>query len=333
MTMPSRANVLVTVGVAAVAIAAVASSLLRSDAAQRPDAAATVATEPEQKPPRPAEPASQQDAELAAAARALEDYGLRGVLGVIDEECEFRALALPDLAPARADGPTRCSFPVSPGEPRPSGHPGFRIPTAPELRCRLALCEYAWKPEGIATYVRAGEVAELRSGCGDRMTPCPRVVLSRQDLAAAFGVVMSPHVRQLAWLSDERLLAIVRTGAVGARRDVVAVFQGRRLVAHVRLPARRLSLIRMSPSRRVAAVRADSGAPLWLLRVRGSSLTARAFPPWSPPAPTELRAIAWSPDDRWTALATRRAVYLFRTSRPEAGFVGIPVVARDVRLS
>jgi hypothetical protein len=133
-------------------------------------------------------------------------------------------------------------------------------------------------------------------------------------------------------LSDERLLAIVRTGTPGAGRDVIAVFEGRRLVARARVSDGRLSLIRVSPSRKFAAVRSDSRARIWLVRPQRSRLTVRPFPPGSPPAPTDLRAIAWSPDDRWTALATRRAVYVFRTGNAHNGYIGIPVAVRDVRL-
>jgi hypothetical protein len=91
-------------------------------------------------------------------------------------------------------------------------------------------------------------------------------------------------------------------------------------------------LIRVSPSRKFAAVRSDSRARIWLVRPQRSRLTVRPFPPGSPPAPTDLRAIAWSPDDRWTALATRRAVYVFRTGNAHNGYIGIPVAVRDVRL-
>lgn len=323
------ANVFVVGLVVAVGAAAIASSFVTGDSEEAVRARSVAEAEP-----RADEDASghEEDAELSMAARALEQEGVVGTLALIDADCEFRALTLPDLRPTEADRPAGCAFPLAPGEPRPAGHPFFQPPSAPGPRCRLRGCSYAWKPEGTATYVRAGEIVELRSRCGDRPEPCANVILSRRDLAAAFGSESRARVRELAWLSDERLLAIVRTGTPGSGRDVIAVFEGRRLVARARVSGGRLSLIRVSPSRKLAAVRSDSRARLWLVRPRGSRLTVRPFPPGSPPAPTDLRAIAWSPDDRWTALATRRAVYVFRTDNAQEGYIGIPVAVRDVRL-
>jgi hypothetical protein len=322
------ANGLVLGIVVAIGVAAVASAFLgggesseRNDTVVQPPADTSGAEE------RGAE----TDAEFAGAARALEQNGVVGTLALIDEACEFRALTLPGLLPTTAERPAGCSFPRAPGEPRPAGHPFFQVPAAPGPRCRLRGCAYAWKPEGMATYVRGGEVVELRARCGDRAAPCPHVVLSRGDLAAGFGRASDARVRDLAWLTDERLLAIVRTGR-GSSRDVIALFDGRRLLASARVPSTRLSLIRLSPSRRIAAVGSRPQTRIWLVHPRRGGLTVMPFPPWVPPAPTELRAIAWSPDDRWTALATRWAVYVFRTDRVREGYIGIPVTVRDVRL-
>jgi hypothetical protein len=79
-------------------------------------------------------------------------------------------------------------------------------------------------------------------------------------------------------------------------------------------------------------VRSTSFARIWLVRASASSFSVRPFPPWAPPAPTDIRAIAWSPDDRWTAVASRRSVYLFRTARGREGYIGLPLVARDLSL-
>ena len=42
------------------------------------------------------------------------------------------------------------------------------------------------------------------------------------------------------------------------------------------------------------------------------------------------RAVTWSPDDRWTALATDTSVYVFPTERPEELVVQIPLAVHDL---
>jgi hypothetical protein len=42
------------------------------------------------------------------------------------------------------------------------------------------------------------------------------------------------------------------------------------------------------------------------------------------------RAVAWSPDERWTALATDASVYVYPTDRPDELVVRIPLMVRDL---
>jgi hypothetical protein len=49
-----------------------------------------------------------------------------------------------------------------------------------------------------------------------------------------------------------------------------------------------------------------------------------------PPGLPDAAAIAWSPDDRWTALATERSVYVFPTERPQELVIRIPLAVRDL---
>jgi hypothetical protein len=41
-------------------------------------------------------------------------------------------------------------------------------------------------------------------------------------------------------------------------------------------------------------------------------------------------AIAWSPDERWTAVATRASVYVFRTEETDGTLIRIPITVRDL---
>jgi hypothetical protein len=42
------------------------------------------------------------------------------------------------------------------------------------------------------------------------------------------------------------------------------------------------------------------------------------------------RGVAWSPDERWTALATSESVYVFPSERPREHVIRIPLVVRDL---
>jgi hypothetical protein len=48
------------------------------------------------------------------------------------------------------------------------------------------------------------------------------------------------------------------------------------------------------------------------------------------PAVTRPHAIAWSPNERWTAMATGASVYVFRTREPEGELIRIPIAVRDL---
>jgi len=49
--------------------------------------------------------------------------------------------------------------------------------------------------------------------------------------------------------------------------------------------------------------------------------------------PTAVRspqAVAWSPDERWTALATGHSVYVFASEPPNAPVIRVPLAVRDL---
>lgn len=189
------------------------------------------------------------DAELAAAAPALREAGVSGVLYLSDERCRVRALSLPSLQPQEPSVALACRFPIS---------------------------------------------SRSRPG--------------------------------RAWLSDTRLVAVVRAG----QGHSVGLFERGRLVARSTLRRPRLALLRVSPRGTWVALREPPFGTIWLLRVRRRSLSLEPFPPWSPPAPTDIRAIAWSPDERFAVVASLSAVYVFRTGAPEEGFVGLPLAVADL---
>jgi hypothetical protein len=294
-----------------------------------------------------------------ATARTLGEEGIVGTLYFLDDGCRLQGVRLPDLTPSRAPRLTACRFSVvSAGRPsaeqvvwEPDGRLAAvcqegrtqvfdpRSGSAARAGQRVLTvdgCAPAWTPAGRLTVVRRGELARHDVACNESARACGRVILSHDELVAAFRAerglrsLRSPAIRMVAWLSETAFVAILRgENPDGARRDLVALFEGDRLadVAPLRRP--RLSLLRVSPRRTYVAVGANR-AGMWVLHADGKSLSVERFPPWSPPAPTDVNAIAWSPDERWTAVASRSAVYVYRSTETSGRFIGLPIAARDL---
>jgi hypothetical protein len=55
-----------------------------------------------------------------------------------------------------------------------------------------------------------------------------------------------------------------------------------------------------------------------------------AFPLALPAAARDPQAVAWSPDERWAALATEDAVYVFPSEAPYDPMVRVPLGVRDL---
>ena len=222
----------------------------------------------------PAPPATVAETEPAVAS-VLDKEGVRGVITYSDEACRLHAVALPALRPARAPAIEMCRPLIGTG--------GIR----------------AWR----------GEVVWSGLGYGTVQT-----VLSRDELGSA--IARHPRAELLAWqgrggydawqavpLGGERYAVIVQ----GRRADwerMIAVFERGRLDA---LSASGWvgegDVLRPSPRGRYFAV-LHPGEP-------GIRLFTRDGEPLSLPDVTNPHAIAWSPDERWTALATRWSIYVF----------------------
>lgn len=293
--------------------------------------------------PAPSAPPSEQRETPSAGDDFLSDERVVGELLYVDGDCRVRMLVLPDTRPT-PPGDEACEFTTTPGgrlgydgvavapvEPYAavcrSGRvelvstPGAGIPDAGEgsLVGRWPGCAPAWRPDGALTVVRGGEVVDL-----DLADPPaePRVLLSRSDLARAFGGspwnLQDARVRELAWLDETLLAAIVRDGEDGD--DLLAVFRNGRLVGTTPSPYDALSDLRVSPRGTYVAARIGDRAGLVLLDRAGDfvALGLRGH------------AVTWSPDELWTAVAATDAIFVFETGRRANRFARIPIVARDL---
>lgn len=153
-----------------------------------------------------------------------------------------------------------------------------------------------------------------------------QVVLSKERISRAiqgapgYEGVGDYAARQAVSLGGNRIGALLEDSA-GLDR-VLALFAGRRL--DVVLPRWRIGGGGLRPSRRGTYLAVfDPGEAGMLVFTRDGE-------PVSLPDVTNPHAIAWSPDERWTALATRWSIYVFRSDRSGAT-IRLPVAgARDL---
>jgi hypothetical protein len=318
--MPGRATWLVVVALAAIGIAAAVDAFRGGDAT-----------------PLPQSPAHERRSE-PQATYAEEGFG--GILYYTNEGCELRAVRLPTLERVEAPRWDECRFELNPDGTRAngatSGWDPYSDPDAGRLfqtvgrTIQVASSRLpegssfhgsapAWRSDGTLTYARRGAV---------RAWPSGGILLSGRDLwraaarhpnAPAARRLARLRVRQLAWLDASRGVVLLHVGVgEGPDYDIAALFEGRRLLTTV---ASRSSTGRVwtSPGGSFFAVLGDG------MRIFDRDGDPRPSPPLSAP-----RALAFSPDERWVAVATRASVVVFQTFGAELRLRRLPIVARDL---
>jgi hypothetical protein len=268
-------------------------------------------------------------AEPAASAMA-------GVLYYSDRvDCRLRGLRLPDLEEAKAPGLGSCSFSISPdGRDALAGAAAWSPAGGLYARIRGGLVELgssgsdwvlrfrghapAFKPDGTFTYVRGHDVVEWSTACppGARLFTLPEdnaTVRCRKTIARfrRDGPILS-----LAWMSNRRMAVITKPS------EWVLTIRAGRLRTSTFGFGRPLTDLQVSPRGSFVAARAEGRGGLLVLRPDG---LAAALPPFTSP-----RAITWSPDERWTAVATDNSVFVFRTNTGEARLRRLPIHAYEV---
>ena len=322
---------LLVVAVGMLAAAAAVDAVRTGDPVEPPPTSPTTAsaTEPPAADPR--------QAERRAAAEELRAAGIRGTLVWTDQRCRLHALSLPGLVPVRPHEGRTCRY-----AGRRAGWVSYGVDVvSPEgdrvARCRDRIvevtpaattlepdrfrgCAPAWRPDGTLTFVRDGEVVALVRCRGD--FPCTRVLLSRRDVRAALArdpwAFTRPAVREVAWLRGGAFAVLVRDAV--QKLDVIAVFRGRRLVEAPPFAYGRLSTLRASPHGNYVAARVGATG-LILLDDEGrfESTGLRSG-----------RAVTWSPDETWTAMATEDGVFVFETGERALQLIHVPVRAVDI---
>jgi hypothetical protein len=254
---------------------------------------------------------------------------MSGVLYYSDRvDCRLRGLRLPDLREVRAPRLGSCRFSISrdgenalPGEAVWSpgggvyagGEDGLIELGSPGMTLRFPGRAPAFKPDGTFTYARGDKVVEWTTSCppGARLFTLPgdNATARCRKTVARFP---DEPVLSLAWMSNERMAVITRPS------EYVLTIREGRLHLSTGAPRRRLDDLQVSPRGSYVAVRVV-GSGLIVLGADGRPV---AMPPFTAP-----RSITWSPDERWTAVATENSVFVFRTAAGEARVRRLPVHA------
>jgi hypothetical protein len=297
---------------------------------------------------RPAPPEAQAQNDVGPPSARLD---AEGVLFYTDNFCRLRGLKLPSLEAVEAPEWEDCGFSLSPdraavlpqgvtwepqGTRRAAGIGGFVyvVSDAAGWEYRFRGETPAFKPNGPLTFLRGGQVVELTGFCRPRRKVpwCERVLLTRDDLFGALADgTEAPVIKDIAWLTPSRLAAVLAF----EREDMIAIYEGRELVELVPGIGGRFTGLSVSPGRHYVAAHVArpsgfvfvdrNGRPFALMEVRRDSYGRPPF--------TGGRAVAWSPDDSWTAVARSTSVIFFRMGSESPHVVTVRVTAHDLAWS
>ncbi len=280
-------------------------------------------------PGRAAAPARLRD-EAAAFAEA----GIAGTLYYVDQRCRFAALRLPDLARSELTTLTSCRVALSPsGRWLPFGSTWQRHGRLVRRCSERAVavfdratpllgergCALAWSADGtLRAHVLDGQLVEFSDEGAAILFSRSELALALRDFPAEDGASYS--LREVAFLDDERFAAIVAARHGRARIEFVAVFSEGKAIAEPSVFAEHLSDLEASPRGDFVSVRLG-GRDLALLDRRARK-TGFFF--------SKARAIAWSPNGHWAAVAEPDQVVVLEPGERSIRYFALPLVAREI---
>jgi hypothetical protein len=232
----------------------------------------------------------------AADLRRADVHGVLYLSTRRGEGCNLRAISLPNLQDFASFEGESCRFDVSEQGDIVTGGacPGRRVEVRPvdAVSSTLVGCAPAWRPDRTLTFVRDGDV----------MTPKEVLIKDVARFAEnALGQSSGLVVRQLAWLSDTRVVVLVSAGAPGP--GVVIVIEGDRLVSEPIFVGSRstINVMRYTEELVVDGQVFDTHGRF----VSGSRV------PFG-----DVAAVADSPGGRWFALARPGSVCIYEETDP-----------------
>jgi hypothetical protein len=229
---------------------------------------------------------------------------LSGVLVAAGPDCSVRAIRLQDRAEQALSRPVDCDGAVWSADRTLNASCAREVTTvtAPEagLTFRFDGCSPAWRPDGAVSFIDEGDLLVARR------RGRPQVFLSGEELAEALAGGLPEAQRyalvEVAWHDPQAFAGIVANARDGRRAVVFWTPGGTSVVSS---PARSVSNVRVSPFGNVAFFHESE---FRMVDPRGEHIPL--------PRIRDARAITWSDDEEWVAIATRTATFIARTGTP-----------------
>jgi hypothetical protein len=243
----------------------------------------------------------------STTAQAAPD--LRGHLVFADDDCNARAVRLPDLVRERpidtdCDG-RRWSRDGSLMAVCRSDHTDVFAGFSALPVSTITGCAPAWREDGALSVIRHGDLVVARR------YGRPRVSISKQQLVKwldgrlASGDGWRPA--EVAWIDRTNLAAILQGPRLA--EQAVAIMSADGLELFVPEFGQRIEDLRVSPRGDVAFARARLDRTYSMLRRNGNEVPL--------PMIANAHALTWSPDERWVAIATRTTTFISPTGTRE----------------
>jgi hypothetical protein len=253
---------------------------------------------------------------------ALSALGVDGVLDLTDADCRRFLLTLPELR----WNPQGLPGPVCPNATPDVVNERFGLAATQVEAGLIEVSSETWRftfpgtapaftPEGRLTFIRGGRLWEWTVQCPPAAErPIFRGLRSLERCPSPVRGALG-RLRELFWLSGHDFVAVVADGS----RSTLAVVRDGKPRTIFKAIGGRMDALETSPLGRYAAVRIDGDLAVFDLP------TGRPVP-LPPGADGPLLAVAWSPDDRFGVVASRRALHVYPMRRPWRG-VTVPAAA------
>jgi len=278
--------------------------------------------------------ATEPEPDLARQVAALREAGALGLLVVSRPGCRVELLAMPDLARtplelcAELDASGRLVS-LDGRLPSPADNLSFAscveegvLVERGDLTFQLPGCAPAWRPDGMLSVVAGGELWGVRLP-----DTRPRLLLSREELGRLFDPRLPPddrrslEVREVVWSSDTHLVTILRRDS--EPRYLVATLRPSE-VLRWHCCFEDLRRVRLSPGGMFVDVASEEGALVY-------RATGEPFP-LGLEGGRPAEAVAWSPADRFLAVARAGSVTIFEPDGSGlAPIARLPIEAADLR--
>ena len=296
---------------------------LRGDEAPASSPAVQTLEKPRDAPPAAARPPRIADKDRLAAE--LQALGAGGVLYLTDVNCRRYLLGLPALVWTTAQGLPGPDC-ARGGRPVVSERAGLAaeqvgaetIEVSSEIwSFRFRGFSPAFKPGGTLTFVRDGRVFEWTSACPAGAATVTFRGLREIDRCPRQVRGAPPLVQELVW-SGENDFAVI-AGPQGVRALLV------------QRDGRAISLFK-SVGASLSGLVASLHGRYFGARVGGSMFVFDSRRPGNlalPSGAERSTAVAWSPDERFTALASKSSVFVYPGDRPGRA-VSLPLAAIEL---